>query len=199
VDHAGTVLLRRGLRLEYLTLGWNVVGVVVLAVAAAGAGSVALAGFGIDSAIEIFASLVVVRELRGDADAERERTALRRIGGAFVALAVYVTAQAVVVLATGSHPEPSGLGIGWTAATALVMAALAGAKAVTGRQLGRAVLRTEARVTLVDAYLATAVLAGLVLNAAAGWWWADPVAGLVVVGYALREGYAALRTEPGAA
>jgi divalent metal cation (Fe/Co/Zn/Cd) transporter len=187
VDHTRPVLLRRGLRLEYATLGWNVVGVAVLAVAAVRAGSVALAGFGLDSAIEIGASIVVVRELLGDADPDRERTALRRIGAAFVALAVYVTVESVVVLASASHPDSSRLGIAWTAATAVVMAGLAAGKADTGRRLGHAVLRTEARVTLVDAYLATAVLAGLVLNAAAGWWWADPVAGLVVVGYGIRE------------
>jgi divalent metal cation (Fe/Co/Zn/Cd) transporter len=187
VDHARPVLLRRGLRLEYATLGWNVVGVAVLAVAAVRAGSVALAGFGLDSAIEIGASIVVVRELLGDEDPARERTALRRIGAAFVALAVYVTVQAAVVLAGGSHPGTSGLGIAWTAATAVLMAGLACGKAVTGRRLGHAVLRTEARVTLVDAYLATAVLAGLLLNAGAGWWWADPLAGLVVVAYAIRE------------
>jgi divalent metal cation (Fe/Co/Zn/Cd) transporter len=194
------VLVRRGLRLEYATLGWNVLGVVVLAAAAVGAGSVALAGFGLDSAIEIFASLVVVRELRGDDDPDRERIALRRIGGAFVALSVYVTVQAVVVFATGPHPDSSPLGIAWTAATAVVMLALATGKAVTGKRLGHAVLRTEARVTLVDAALATAVLTGLALNAAAGWWWADPIAGLVVVGYGIREGRAALRPgAPGAA
>jgi divalent metal cation (Fe/Co/Zn/Cd) transporter len=187
VDHARPVLLRRGLRLEYATLGWNVVGVAVLAVAAVWAGSVALAGFGLDSAIEIGASIVVVRELLGEEDPERERIALRRIGAAFVALAVYVTVQAVVVLASGSHPDTSRLGIAWTAATAVVMAGLAAGKAVTGRRLDHAVLRTEARVTLVDAYLATAVLGGLVLNAVAGWWWADPLAGLVVVAYGIRE------------
>jgi len=193
VERARPALLRRGLRLEYATLGWNVAGVLVLAVAAVRAGSVALAGFGIDSAIEILASVVVVRELLGDADPVRERVALRRIGAAFFALAAYVSAQAVVVLATGSHPDSSPLGIGWTAATAGVMLALAAGKALTGRSLGHAVLRTEARVTLVDAYLASAVLAGLVLNTAAGWWWADPLAGFVVVVYGIREGLAARR------
>ena len=187
VDPPRTVLLRRGLRLEYATLGWNVVGVVVVAVAAISAGSVALAGFGLDSAIEIFASVIVVRELLGESTPERERLALRRIGAAFAAVAVYVAVQAVVVLTTGSHPRPSALGIAWTAATAVAMLALGGGKAVTGRALNHAVLRTEARVTLVDAALAVSVLIGLVLNAAAGWWWADPLAGFVIVAYGIKE------------
>jgi divalent metal cation (Fe/Co/Zn/Cd) transporter len=196
VDGDGPALLRRGLRLEFATLGWNVVGVAVLAVAAVRAGSVALAGFGLDSAIEIFASLVVVHELLGGRDPARERIAVRRIGAAFLALAVYVSAQAIVVLATTSHPDSSPLGIAWTAATAVVMAGLAAGKLTTGRALDHAVLRTEARVTLVDAALAVAVLAGLVLHAALGWWWADPLAGLVIVGYALREAAAVYRPVP---
>ena len=196
MDDEGPALLRRGLRLEFATLGWNVVGVAVLAAAAIRAGSVALAGFGLDSAIEIFASLVVVHELLGGRDPARERVALRRIGGAFLALAVYVSAQAIVVLTTGSRPGSSPLGMAWTAATAVVMIGLAAGKLTTGRALDHPVLRSEARVTLVDAALAVAVLSGLVLHAALGWWWADPLAGLVIVGYALREAGAAYRLDP---
>jgi divalent metal cation (Fe/Co/Zn/Cd) transporter len=179
-------LLRRGRILEAITLGWNVAGIVVLAIAAIAARSVALAGFGLDSLIEIGASTVVLWELSGTG-ADRQRRALRLIGGAFLALAVYLTAQSGVVLATGYHPGHSPLGIGWTAVTALAMFALAAGKARTGRELGNPVLVTEGRVTLVDGILAAAVLAGLVLNAAAGLWWADPVAALVIVFYALRE------------
>ena len=137
-------LLRRGRILEGITLGWNVAGIAVLAAAAVAARSVALAGFGLDSLIEIGASIVVLWELSGSGQ-DRQRRALRLIGGAFVALAVYLTIQAVLVLVT------------------------------------------EGRVTLVDGILAVAVLAGLVLNAAAGWWQADPLAALVIVFYALRE------------
>jgi Co/Zn/Cd efflux system component len=179
-------LTRRGLRLEYATLGWNVVGVPLLAIAAIRSGSAAAAGFGMDSAIEIGASLVVVWELTGRAG-ERERIALRLIGCAFVAVAVYVTVQAAYTLISGHHPGHSTLGIVWTAATVIVMLALARGKAVTGRALDNAVLRAEGRVTLVDAGLAAAVLVGLTLNSLAGWWWADPVAGLVIVVYAVRE------------
>ncbi|MCX4767972.1 cation transporter [Streptomyces sp. NBC_01275] len=181
-----TALLRRGFTLEYLTLGWNVIGIVVLAAAAISAKSVALAGFGLDSLIEIGASTVVVWELFGVGEARRRR-ALRLIGAGFAALALYLVAQSTWVLASGLRPHPSALGIGWTAVTAAVMFALAAGKARTGAALDNPVLQTEGRVTLVDGLLAAAVLVGLALNAALGWWWADPVAGYVLVCYAVRE------------
>ncbi|MCG7206200.1 cation transporter [Streptomyces arenae] len=179
-------MLRRGLALEYATLGWNVVGIVVLAVAALRARSVALAGFGLDSLIEIGASTVVVWELSGSG-AERQRRGLRLIGFAFAALAGYLFVQSTVVLATGHRAGHSPLGIVWTAVTAATMFALAAGKARTGAALDNPVLRTEGRVTLIDGLLAAAVLLGLALNAALGWWWADPVAGYVLVYYAVRE------------
>jgi divalent metal cation (Fe/Co/Zn/Cd) transporter len=179
-------LLRRGVRLEYATLGWNVVGLVVLAFAALAARSVALAGFGLDSLIEIGASIVVLWEL-SDTHAGRQQRALRLIGVAFALLAVYLTVQSSLVLATGYHPGPSPAGIAWTAITAAVMFALAAGKLRTGAALDNPVLRTEGRVTLVDGVLATAVLAGLIGNAALGWWWTDPAAGYVLVFYAVRE------------
>jgi divalent metal cation (Fe/Co/Zn/Cd) transporter len=144
-----SALLTRGRLLEAATLGWNVVGIVVLAVAAIRAHSVALAGFGLDSLIEIGAS--------------------------------------TVVFATGYHPQPSPLGIVWTAVTAAAMFALAAGKRRTGKRLNNPVLITEGRVTVIDGLLACAVLLGLALNATIGWWWADPLAGLVIVYYAIRE------------
>jgi divalent metal cation (Fe/Co/Zn/Cd) transporter len=189
-------LLLRGLRLEYATLAWNVVGSIVVLGAAAAARSVALAGFGLDSLIEILASTVVVWQLRGDKN-NRQRRALRIIGRAFIVLAVYITAQSAYTLVTTSKPHTSPVGIVWLAATAAVMVALAAGKARTGRALANPVLQMEARVTMIDAYLAGAVLAGLVLNAAAGWWWADPLAGFVVVFYGVHEGWAALHDPPG--
>jgi divalent metal cation (Fe/Co/Zn/Cd) transporter len=185
-DAERTRLLRRGLTLEYVTLGWNVAGIIVLAFAAVAARSVALAGFGLDSLIEIGASTVVIWELSG-AGEDRQRRGLRLIGYAFAGLAVYLLVQSSLVLAVGYRPRPSLAGIAWTAVTALVMFGLAAGKARTGRALGNPVLRTEGRVTLVDGILAVAVLAGLVLNAAAGWWQADPAAGYVLVYYAVRE------------
>jgi divalent metal cation (Fe/Co/Zn/Cd) transporter len=179
-------LLRRGFALEYATLAWNTVGIFILAVAAVQAKSVALAGFGLDSLIEIGASLVVVWELSGTG-AARQRFALRLIGASFAALAAYLVAQSTVVLINGFHPHHSPLGIVWTAITAAAMFALAAAKAQTGTALGNPVLATEGRVTLIDGMLAAAVLIGLLLNALAGWWWADPLAGYVLMLYALRE------------
>jgi divalent metal cation (Fe/Co/Zn/Cd) transporter len=181
-----SALLRRGFLLEYLTLGWNVVGIVVLAVAAASARSVALAGFGLDSLIEIGASTVVIWELSG-AGAARQRRALRLIGTAFVSLAIYLLIQSTWVIVSDLHPHHSRLGIVWTAVTAAAMFGLAAGKARTGAALASPVLSTEGRVTLIDAVLATAVLVGLVLNASLGWWWADPAAGYVLVLYAARE------------
>jgi divalent metal cation (Fe/Co/Zn/Cd) transporter len=190
MSHLGQVarrsLLRWGFALEYATLAWNVVGIVILAVAAIQAQSVALAGFGFDSLIEIGASLVVIWELSGTGDA-RQRLALRLIGAGFAALAVYLLVQSSAVLVTGFHPRHSPLGIGWTAITAATMFALAAGKARTGAALGNPVLATEGRVTLIDGLLAAAVLLGLVLNTVAGWWWADPLAGYILVLYALRE------------
>ena len=179
-------LLRRGFALEYMTLAWNVIGIVVLAIAAISARSVALAGFALDSLIEIGASTVVIWELSGTGE-ERQRRGLRLIGHAFAALAVYLLAQSTVVLAAGYRPHHSAPGIIWTAITAMVMFALAAGKARTGRALGNPVLRTEGRVTLIDGILATAVLLALVLNALLGWCWADPAAGYVLVCYAARE------------
>jgi divalent metal cation (Fe/Co/Zn/Cd) transporter len=186
------MLIRRGLTLECLTLGWNVAGTIVSILAAVAAGSVALAGFGLDSLIEIGASTVVIWQLN-QRDRTRERRALRLIGGAFVALAVYIGVQAIYTLIAAQHPHQSPLGIAWTAVTCLAMLALAAGKARTGRALENPVLVTEGRVTLVDGYLAGAILTGLTLNAALGWWWADPLAGLVIVFCGLREGSHALR------
>ena len=185
-DQARRVLLGRGFALEYATLAWNLAGIVVLAVAAISARSVALAGFAFDSLIEIGASIVVIWELSGSGE-ERQHRGLRLIGYAFAALAVYLLVQSTVVLASGYHPRHSVPGITWTAVTAAVMFALAAGKARTGRALGNPVLRTEGRVTLIDGILAAAVLLGLVLNAALGWWWADPAAGYVLVFYGARE------------
>ncbi len=187
-------LIRRGLLLEYLTLGWNIVGVVIVVTAAYAARSVALAGFGLDSLIEIFASVIVVWQLLG-VNQRRERLALRLIGAAFFALALYILVQITVTLLTQTHPTPSIGGIVWLAATFIAMLFLAYGKRLTGQQLGNVVLITEGHVTLIDAYLAGAVLIGLILNALFGWWLADPLASLVIVYYGIREGIHTWRGE----
>lgn len=132
-------LTRRGLWLEYATLGWNVVGCVVVIISAIAARSVALAGFGLDSVIEIFASVVVVWQLTG-ANKAREHRALRLIGIAFILLAVYILGQLLITLLTRTHPSTSLLGIGWLTLTLVAMLLLAYGKHVTGRQLGNPVL-----------------------------------------------------------
>ena len=168
-------------------VGLECCGCAVLILSAVAAGSVALAGFGVDWLIEIVASAVVVWHLTGEEDSRCEHWALRIIAVAFVLLAIYIAAQSAITLLSRSRPGTSALGIAWLAATVVVMFALASGKRHTGVRLGNQVLQTEARVTVIDGCLAAAVLIGVVLNAAAGWWWADPLAALVLVVYALWE------------
>jgi divalent metal cation (Fe/Co/Zn/Cd) transporter len=162
LDDSGSInlrsasLLQRGLWLEYATLGWNMVGTVIVPLAAVRVGSAALAGFGLDSAIEMFASVIVVWQLKG-VEQGRENRALKLIGSAFIALAIYVFVQSAWTVFAQAHPAPSPLGLIWLAVTCAVMLLLAWSKLVTGRQLGNVVLTTEARVTLIDAALAGAV------------------------------------------
>src|SRR5579872_1092103 len=171
-------LVRRGLRLEYATLGWNVVGCWIVLFSAYTARSVALAGFGIDSVIEIFASLVVVWQLKS-INKDKEHLAERLIGVAFLLLAAYLLVQSAVVLFSQFHSTTSPLGFVWIALTVIAMLLLAWGKGRTGRELDNPVLIKESKVTVVDGMLAAAVLLGIGLNALAGWWWADPLAALV--------------------
>lgn len=178
--------IRQGLLLEYITLSWNVVGVVIVIIAAIKASSVALAGFGLDSLIEILASAVVVWQLKG-VDEKREAKALRVISSAFALLAIYILVQAARTLLSKVHPHTSTIGIIWLAITFIVMLSLAYGKHKVGSKIQNPVLLTEGKVTLVDAYLAGAVLIGITLNALLGWWWADPLAGIVIVYYGVKE------------
>jgi len=180
-------LLRRGLYLEYITLAWNIIGSGLVLAVAVSTGSVAFAGFGIDSLIEIFASIVVVWQLKSIGK-QHERRALRLISVAFFALAIYVLLQSGNTLLTQIHPQTSVVGIIWLSATLIVMLLLAWGKYQIGKSLNNTVLLTEGRVTLVDAYLAASVLVGVLLNSLFGLWWADPLAALIVVYYGIREG-----------
>lgn len=187
-------LIQRGLVLEYATLGWNLVGCWIVLGAAYAARSVALAGFGIDSVIEIFASVIVVWQLKA-INTDKEHLAERLIGIAFLLLAAYIAVQSAIVLLTRFHPSTSIVGIVWLALTFVAMLLLAYGKGRTGRDLGNPVLQKESKVTVVDGMLAGSVLIGIGLNARFGLWWADPLAAFVIVYYGFREGYTALRAQ----
>ncbi len=176
-------LQRRALRLEYATITWNVGEAVFTITLGVMAGSLALIGFGLDSLIEIFASLVVIWHVR-PAHAvdrpERTRLALRLVAWAFVALAIVLSIAAVRDLVLGRQAGESPLGMAYVGATAVVMFGLAFAKRSTAGRLDSAPLRSEAALTFLDGTLATLTLIGLALNAVLGWRWADPGAALVV-------------------
>jgi divalent metal cation (Fe/Co/Zn/Cd) transporter len=184
----GLSLLQRGLQLEYATLLWNVVAVAVLLVTALRTHSIAILGLGLDSLIEIGASIVVVWQLRSSNE-QRRRRALRIISVLFAGLAAYIGMTAVLSLVRHIHPGTSTLGLVWLLLTFIAMLILAAGKQSVGKKMGNDVLLTEARVTLVDAYLAGSVLLGLLLNRYVGWWWADPLAALVIVFYGIRESH----------
>jgi divalent metal cation (Fe/Co/Zn/Cd) transporter len=177
---------QRALRLEYLTIGWMLV-----ESGAIGAGivahSVALTGFGLDSVIEIAAALVVLWQF-GSADEGRVHTAHRLIGVSLYALAGYIAADSAYTLVTKDQPEHSLVGIIIAVLALLIMPSLARAKHRLGKQMGNAALVADASESSLCAYLSAILLVGLALNAAFGWWWADPVAGLGIAVFAFREG-----------
>lgn len=187
-------LRRRAQVLVWLTIAWNAVEAVVALTAGAAAGSGALISFGLDSTIEVSAALVALWYLRGEAE-EREALAGRLIGLSFWALAAWVSFDAVTDLIGSERPDTSVVGIALTAVSVVVMPALAITKRRTGERLDSSALVAESSETMVCAYLSVAVLVGLVLNATVGWWWADPVAALVVAAIAAREGLEAWRGE----
>lgn len=183
-------LLQRGLRLEYATIAWNAVEMVIAIGLGLAARSLALVAFGLDTMVELFASGVVVWHLRhpgGQSDRVTAR-ALRLVAVAFFALALTVTIGSVWALVSRAAPDESPLGIAYLAITIAVMLALGRAKRTTGRRLGSEPLVAEARMSILDAALAFGVLVGLATNSLFGWWWADPIAALLVGGAAVREG-----------
>jgi divalent metal cation (Fe/Co/Zn/Cd) transporter len=185
-------LRRRAFRLEYVTVLWNSLEGVASIVAGLLAGSVSLVAFGLDSSVEVFASLVVIWELRG-VDRGRERRALRLIGAGYLVVAVYVAWDASRALINGAHPAASPVGMVLLTATVFVMAGLGVAKLRVGRRLQSPTVQADGRFSLVDGSLALAVLIGLALNAGLGWWWADGVLALLIAILAAREGVEAWR------
>lgn len=188
--------VRRGRRLEYLTIVWNTLEAVAAIGAGVWAGSVALVGFGVDSVIESSSGAVLLWRLRdGELGERRERLALRLVGVSFLALAAYVLFDASKALVTREQPEASYLGVAVAALSLVVMPVLARAKRRVAARLQSRALRADSRQTDICAYLSAILLAGLALNALFGWWWADPAAALVMVPIIAKEGVEALRGE----
>ena len=198
-EHAALrpALVRRGLALNYLTIGYNVVEAVVAIGAGVVSGSVALLGFGLDSVIEVTASGAAQWRLRADIDASRrervEQATLRIIGWSFLALAVYVVLDSANALLRREAPERSVVGLVLLALSAVVMPILARAKRTIARAMTSRALEADATQTSLCAYLSVIALAGVAVNAGLGWWWADPVAALAMVPIIAREGIDGVR------
>ena len=194
-------LVHRGLVLNWLTLAYNSLEAIVSIVAGVLAGSVALIGFGADSVIELTASGAAQWRLRADIDLERrarvERITLRMIGATFLALAAYVAYESIDSLWRREAPKPSWLGVAILTLSVIVMPLLARAKRRVARAMESRALEADARQTSICAYLSIIALAGVVLNAVAGWWWADPIAALGMVPIIAHEGREGIRGEPG--
>lgn len=189
----------RGKRLEYFTIGWNTLEGLVAVIAGAFAGSISLVGFGIDSFIEVTSGAALLWRMSVDADVHRrernERLALRIVGLCFIALAAYVAYESMGDLIRRQPPERSIPGIVLAIVSLLVMPVLSRAKRKVGMELGSAAMHADARQTDFCVYLSAILLCGLLLNALFGLWWADPVAGLIMVPVIAKEGFDGLRGE----
>ena len=190
-------LVARARLLAWAGLGWHVVEAAVAIGAGIAAGSIALIGFGADSLIEAAAGIVVIWLMADarSASARAERRAQQLIAASFVVLAVYVGVEACAISSPGHHPQDSWVGIGLAVVTLATMPPLAIAKARVGRALGSSATASESRQTMLCAYLSAALLVGLLANAVAGWWWADPLVALAIAGVAAREARDAWRGE----
>ena len=186
---------RRAQMLAGASVTYNAVEGVIALAAGLVAGSVALIGFGLDSAIEVSSGLIILWQFRHRLPESREQQALRAIAVSFFVLAAYVSFESVRALATGSEPEASPVGIALAGASLVIMPFLAWAQRRTGRALHSGSVVADSNQTLLCTYMSAALLVGLVLNAALGWWWADPLAGLVIAAIALNEGREAWRGE----
>lgn len=199
-DAVRAVVVRRGLRLEYLTIAWNSLEAVIAVFFGIIAGSIALVGFGLDSVIEVSSGTVLLWRLRADRHDERrehaERVALKLVGASFLALAAYVAVDAAKTLWLRESPEKSIVGIALAVVSLIVMPLLARAKRRVAADLSSRAMHADSRQTDLCAYLSAILLGGLVLNALLGWWWADPAAGIIMTPIIAFEGIKALRGEP---
>ena len=194
-----TALVARGRRLEYFTIAWNGFEAAVALIAGLLAGSIALVGFGLDSVIETISAGILLWRLRAEDDPLRreriERTAHRLVGICFLLLATYVAAESLRALWTKAQPERSIPGILIALAAVVVMPMLGRAKRRVAAQMGSRALHADSRQADFCAYLSAILLAGLLLHALRGWWWADPVAALIMTPIIAREGVQGLRGE----
>jgi divalent metal cation (Fe/Co/Zn/Cd) transporter len=190
-------LVRRAILLQVTLISYNLAEGVIAVIAGLLAGSVALVGFGLDSAIEVSAAVVVLFHLSNSRDEESpewERRVALFVGLTLLVLAAYVGGRAVYSLATQSEPSESWLGIGVTATSLVVMPFVSRAQRRLAGRINCLALAADAKETLVCTYLSAAALSGLTLNALLGWWWADPVASLIMVYVIVREGWAVFTT-----
>jgi len=190
-------LARAARWLAWASLAWMAAEGVVAVAAAVIAGSVALLGFGLDSVIEALASVIVVWRFTGARTLSEtaERRARKAVAVTFFLLAPYIAADAIRALAAGDRPQISWLGIGVAIASLIIMPVLGAAKKQIGHRLDSAATSGEGTQNILCAYLAAAVLAGLLAAAWLGWWWLDPAVGLLIAGLAVREGAGAWRGE----
>jgi divalent metal cation (Fe/Co/Zn/Cd) transporter len=188
--------LRHGRKLEYFTIGWNMVEAGVAIGAGWFAGSIALVGFGVDSLIESLSGSVLLWRLSSPAhDESREKIALKLVGISFLILAAYVAFEAVKSLLAHEPPQTSFVGIGLSVVSLIIMPLLARSKRRSASNLESRAMKADSRQTDLCAYLSAILLGGLALNALFGWWWADPVAALIMVPIIVREGFEGLRGE----
>lgn len=183
---------QRGKRLEYFTIAWNSLEGLVALIAGTFAGSISLVGFGIDSFIEVTSGSTLLWRMSVDADVQKrernEKLSLRIVGLCFLALAVYVGYESISDLFSRKAPEHSLSGIVLAGASLVVMPLLSRAKKRVGHELGSTAMHADARQTDFCVYLSAILLIGLLLNASLGWWWADPIAALVMVPIIAKEG-----------
>lgn len=189
-----------GLKLEYFSLGWNILETVIGAIAGFASGSVALIGFALDSVIESSSASILIWRLKKEGakgwDVESiERRAVRSIAVAFWGLAVYVGARATLDLVNGHRPDESTVGIALAVVSLVVMPVLAARKRRAAKELDSRAMHADSSQTSLCTYISAVLLFGLAAHALLGWWWADPVAGLGIAVLAAREGYELWTTE----
>lgn len=189
LDDARRAVLRRRIRwVVAATIAYNVVEAVVALSAGHAASSAALIGFGLDSVVEVLSAAAVAWQFAAPDPEAREKTAMRLIAVSFLGLAAFVGADAARTLLGGAEPEHSTVGLVLAAVSLAIMPGLSWIERRTGRELGSASAVADSHQTLLCAWLSAVLLVGLVLNSALGWWWADPLAALVIAGFAVREG-----------